>query len=249
MKADVPATPAPPRPAWRRWLPVLVLIALAVVIYATGLHRYLSLDTLRSRRADLQAFVAGYPLLAPLAYILVYATTVALSLPGAVFLTLAGGFMFGTLLGTFCTVIGATLGAVAIFLIAKTALGDALRAKAGPWLQKMEAGFRDNALSYLLFLRLVPVFPFWLVNLVPAFLGVPLATFALATFLGIIPGTFVYSSVGNGLGAVLDRGETPNLGLILEPQVLLPLVGLGVLALIPIVLKRLRAGRPGAAAP
>lgn len=247
MTTPAPAAPAPPRPAWRRWLPVLVLVAVAMLIYATGLHRHLSFETLRDRRQDLQAFVAGWPLLAPLAFILAYAVAVAVSVPGAVFLTLAGGFMFGTILGTICTVIGATLGAVAIFLIAKTALGDPLQARAGPWLQKMEAGFRDNAMSYLLFLRLVPVFPFWLVNLVPAFLGVPLGTFAVATFLGIMPGSFVYASVGNGLGAVLDRGERPDLGLILEPQVLLPLVGLGVLALVPIAVKRLRGSRTSAA--
>ena len=98
----------------------------------------------------------------------------------------------------------------------------------------MEAGFRENALSYLLVLRLVPLFPFWLVNLVPAFLGVKLRTYVIGTFFGIIPGTLVYASIGNGLGSVLDQGRTPDLGIIFRVDILVPLIGLAVLALIPV---------------
>ncbi len=224
--------------AWRRWLPLAVLVAVGVAVYASGLHHELSLAGLQHRRGTLQALVAAHSLLAPLAFVAVYASAIALSLPGALFLTLAGGFLFGTWLGGLLSVVGATLGAVAVFLVARSSLGAALRERAGPWLQRLEAGFRRDALSYLLVLRLVPVFPFWLVNLVPAFLGVSLRNFALATFLGIIPGCFVYAGVGSGLGTLLDRDEQPDLRLILEPQVLLPLLGLAALALLPALYRR-----------
>jgi uncharacterized membrane protein YdjX (TVP38/TMEM64 family) len=226
---------------WRRWLPLLLLLVALALVYGTGLHRQLSLETLRTQREALQGFVAARPLAAPLVFVLAYASAVALSLPGALFLTLAGGFLFGTLLGSVLSVTGATIGAVAIFLVARTALGSSLRDRAGPWLKRMEAGFREDAFSYLLVLRLIPLFPFWLVNLVPAVLGVRLPTFALATLIGIIPGSLVYTSVGNGLGAVLDHGGEPDLGLILKPQVLGPLLGLAALALLPVLYRRWKA--------
>lgn len=228
---------------WRRWLPLAALMALGVGVYATGLHRELSLAGLQHRRETLQCLVAAHPILAPLAFVAVYALATLLSLPGAVFLTLSGGFLFGTWLGGLWSVLGATAGAVAIFLIARTTLGAALRSRAGPWLHRLEAGFRRDAFSYLLVLRLVPLVPFWLVNLVPAFLDVSPATFAQATFIGIIPGAFVYAGVGSGLGAVLDRGEQPNLKMILEPQFVLPLLGLAALVLIPVLYRRLRQQR------
>lgn len=234
------APPARRAPAWRRLLPLGVVAALIVTAFALGLDDYLSFASLRANRAALLALVAERPGLTAVGFVLVYAAAVALSLPGALILTLAGGFLFGAALATVLVVIGATLGACAIFLIARSALGDLLRAKAGPWLGRMEAGFRRNALSYLLVLRLIPIFPFWLVNLVPAFLGVPLSTFALATFVGIIPGSLVYASVGAGLGAVFEQGGTPDLGIILEPQILLPLVGLALLALLPLAYRRWR---------
>jgi uncharacterized membrane protein YdjX (TVP38/TMEM64 family) len=232
--------------AWRRWLPLAALAALAVAAYASGLHRHLSLEALSAHREALQGFVAAHTVGSPLAFVAAYAAAVALSLPGALVLTLMGGFLFGPWLGAFWSVVGATLGAVAVFLVARTALGSALRDRAGPWLRRMEAGFREDAFSYLLVLRLLPLFPFWLVNLVPAVLGVGLPTYALATLLGIVPGSLVYASVGNGLGAVLDGGGQPDLGLVLEPQVLLPLLGLAALALLPVLHKRWRRARGGA---
>ncbi|MDX6750381.1 TVP38/TMEM64 family protein [Geminicoccaceae bacterium 1502E] len=227
----------------RRLLPLLVLLALVALAFALGLHEWLSFETLRRHRQILLGFVSVHPLAAPLLFVLVYAAATGLSLPGGVILTLAGGFLFGTLMATGLVVVGATAGAVAVFLIARTSLGEALRARAGPWLKRMEAGFHDHAFSYLLVLRLVPLFPFWLVNLVPAFLGVRLATFALATLVGIIPGSFVYASVGAGLGAVFEMGGTPDLGLVFEPRVLLPLLGLALLALLPVAYRRWRGGR------
>lgn len=224
---------------WRRLLPPALLLAALGLVLASGAHEALSLETLRRHRHLLLELVAERPLLAAGAYLLLYVAATALSVPGAVVLTLAGGFLFGTALATLLVVVGATAGAVLLFLIARSALGEPLRARAGPWLERMAAGFRKNAFSYLLVLRLVPLFPFWLVNLVPAFLGVPLATFALATAIGIVPGSLVFASVGAGLGAVLERGEEPDLDLILEPRVLLPLLGLAALALLPVLAKRL----------
>ena len=174
---------------------------------------------------------------------LVYAAVVALSVPGGAILTIAGGFLFGIVPGALYVLVGATAGATIVFLIARTALGDALRARAGPRIRRMEEGFRRDALSYLLVLRLIPLFPFWLVNIVPAFLGVPLSTYVLGTFVGIIPGSLVFASVGNGLGAVFDAGGTPDLGVIFEPAVLLPIVGLAVLALLPVAYRKLRPRR------
>jgi uncharacterized membrane protein YdjX (TVP38/TMEM64 family) len=221
----------------KRLLPLGFLAIVAVGIFSLGLHNYLTFDALREHRETLLAWVADYRLLAPILFVLLYAIATAVSIPGGVVLTIAGGFLFGTWLGGLCVIIGATIGAAAIFLIAKTSLGDALRAKAGPWLKRMEEGFRENALSYLLFLRLIPVFPFWLVNLVPAFLGVGLTTFVIGTFFGIIPGSLVFASVGNGLGAVFDEGGTPDLGIIFKPSILGPIIALGLLALLPVVYK------------
>jgi len=163
--------------------------------------------------------------------------------PGAVWATLAGGFVFGTAVGGIYVITGATLGATAIFLIARYALADMLRRKAGAAIRKMEAGFNENALSYMFVLRLVPLFPFWLVNLVPAFLGVPLRTYVIGTFFGIMPGSLVYVSVGAGLGSVFEQGGSPDLGIIFTPEVLLPILGLAALSLVPVFYKRFKGGR------
>ncbi|MGI9488195.1 MAG: TVP38/TMEM64 family protein [Geminicoccaceae bacterium] len=225
----------------RRLLPLAVLVIAAIGVFASGLHRYLTFDALREHREILLSLVENHAVLAPLAFIAIYALATAMSLPGGVILTITGGFLFGIWLGGLYVVMGATLGAVAIFLIAKSALGDTLKRKAGPWMAKMEAGFKENELSYLLILRLIPLFPFWLVNLVPAFLGVSLSTYVIATFVGIIPGSFAYASVGNGLGAVFDQGGTPGLSILADPKVWGPMVALIVLALVPVAYKRFAA--------
>jgi uncharacterized membrane protein YdjX (TVP38/TMEM64 family) len=226
-----------------RLVPFLVLIAGLVVFFALGLQRYISFEVLRENREALLAWVQQKSLLAAISYIMIYAVAVAFSLPGGAVMSITGGFLFGTLWGALYIVIGATLGATALFIIAKTALGDPLRTRAGPWLQKMEAGFRENAMSYLLVLRLVPLFPFFVVNLVPAFLGVSLPTYVIGTFFGIIPGVFVYASVGAGLGSIFDSGETFSASGILTPQILIALIGLAVLALIPVVYKKTMKAR------
>ncbi len=230
-----------PRSPVKRFLPLLVLVLAIIAVFASGLHEYLSFEALREHRETLLQLGADNAAIAPIAFILIYAGVIALSIPGGAVLTIASGFLFGIWLGGLYVVIGATAGATAVFLIAKTALGDALRAKAGPWLQRMEAGFQENALNYLLVLRLIPIFPFWLVNLVPAFLGVGLGTYVVGTFFGIIPGSLVFASVGNGLGAVFDAGEAPDLGIIFEPEIIGPIIGLALLALLPVAYRKFKS--------
>lgn len=222
----------------RRLLPLLVLVALAAVVFTTGLHRYLSLEALGDHYMALRQWADARPLSAPLVFGLVYAVAVSVSIPGATILTLAAGLLFGLVMGTVIVVVAATVGASALFLAAKTSFGDLLKRKAGGRIARFSEGFRDDALSYLLVLRLVPLFPFWLVNLVPAFFDVPLRTYVFATALGILPASAVYVSVGNGLGTVLETGGQPDLGLILRPEILGPLLGLAALALIPALYKR-----------
>ena len=231
----------------RKSLPLVLLVGGLVLAVSMGWHHYLSLSALRDNREWLLQTVQSYGVVAGLGFILLYALATAFSIPGGLILTLAGGFLFGTLAATFYVVVGATLGAMGIFLAAKTALGDPLRARAGPALKKMEAGFQENALSYLLVLRLIPLFPFWLVNIVPAFLGVPLRIYVIGTFFGIMPGTFVFASVGSSIGGVLaslDPDNPPDFkSIILEPSNLLPLLGLALLSLLPVLYKKLKARR------
>jgi uncharacterized membrane protein YdjX (TVP38/TMEM64 family) len=224
----------------RRLVPLGVLVAAGIAFVAAGGHHYLTFSTLAENREWLAGLVQRWGAVAALLYIAIYAGLVALSVPGAAALTIAGGFLFGALLGGLYAVVGATLGATGIFLAARAGLGG-LAQRAGPFAAKLEAGFRADAFNYLLVLRLVFIVPFWLVNLVPALVGVRLSTFVLATFLGIIPGTFVYASFGNGLGSVV--GE-PGLGVLLRPSVLGPVIGLIILALIPVGYKRWRVKRP-----
>ena len=224
----------------RRLIPLGLLVAAGIAFVAVGGHRYLTFAALAENRDWLCSLVQRWGFLAALLYVAVYAGLVALSVPGAAGLTIAGGFLCGPWLGTLYAVVGAPLGATGIFLAARAGLGG-LAQRAGPLVGKLEAGFRANAFSYLLVLRLVFIVPFWLVNLVPALVGVRLSTFILATVIGIIPGTFVYASFGNGLGNVV--GE-PGLGVLLRPSVLGPIIGLVVLAMIPVGYRRWRTKRP-----
>ncbi|MDH3965456.1 MAG: TVP38/TMEM64 family protein [Rhodospirillales bacterium] len=228
----------------KRLLPLVVLLGGLAGFFAFDLDQYVTFDALRQHREDLLAFVDEHSIWAALLFMAVYVVAVAMSLPGGTVLSLIGGFLFGAVLSTGLVVVSATLGATILFVIAKSALGDALRARAGPWMEKLAKGFQENELSYLLVLRLVPLFPFFVVNLVPAFLGVRLRDYVLATFFGIIPGTFVYNLAGAGLGSILDSGEDFTVASVLTLEIKLALFGLAVLALLPVVYKRLKARRP-----
>ncbi len=227
----------------KRFLPLALLAGIAVAAWSLGLKDYLTFEALRENRALLLQFVEDHAALAVIVFVIAYAVSTAVSLPGGAFLSVIGGCLFGTAFGGLWTLIGATIGATGIFLVAKTALGDLLRARAGPFFHRMEAGFQENAFSYLLVLRLIPLFPFFVVNLVPAFLGVPLRTYVVATFVGIIPGTFVFASVGAGLGSVFETSGDFSASSIVTPQIVTALVGLALLSLLPIAYKWFRRKR------
>jgi uncharacterized membrane protein YdjX (TVP38/TMEM64 family) len=227
----------------KRLAPLLVLLVLVAAVFFFRLDRYLSLDTLRENRAALTAFVQSHAIAAALGYVFVYAGAVALSVPGATIMTLAGGFLFGTLIGAALTIIGATAGASLLFLIARSAFGDILRERAGPFVSRMADGFRKDGFNYLLFLRLVPVFPFWAVNLAPALLGMELLPFVAATALGIIPAIVVYSAFGASLGHIFDAGAEVSLKDVFSPTLIAALIGLGILSLSPVILRRWRESR------
>ena len=247
----------------KRLWPLLLLLAAGGFIYAMGWHRYLTLQELAENRMALGGLIEANLPLALLAFIGLYAAVVALSLPGGAAMTLAGGFLFGWLIGGVASLVGATIGAIIIFLIARSALSDLLAAKAGPWLNRFREGFKEDAFSYLLFLRLVPIFPFWLVNLAPGLLGVSFGTYVATTILGIIPGTFAFSLAGSGLDSVFEAQRSAHLaclakmgpggqescpyqidpGAILTPELMAGLVALGVVALVPVALKWFRRRR------
>ena len=224
----------------RRWGMAAVLVAGFAAFFLLGLDRYVSLDGLARNCETLEVWVDSHPVLSRGTYAAAYFVAIAFSLPVGLVLTVGGGMVFGLLEGTVITVLAATAGALAVFLAARSAIGDALRRRAGPFAKRLERGFRENALSYLLVLRLVPLFPFWLVNIVPAVLGVSVRTYLIGTLVGIIPGTFVFVSVGNGLETIIDAGRVPGLEIFLEPSVLIPIAGLSALALVPVVYKRFR---------
>lgn len=220
----------------RLWLG-LGVVGVILALRFSGLADALSLETLARHREALAAFVAENWLLAALSYVAIYVAAVAFSVPGAVFLTLAGGLLFGAVAGTALTVTAATIGATAVFLLARTIFGEDALSRLGPRAEALAEAIRRNAASYLLVLRLVPLFPFFLVNLVPAFVGVRLGTYVVTTFFGVMPGTAVFTLAGAGLGDVLALGGAFDVRSVLTPEILGALVGLALLSLAAIPLK------------
>jgi uncharacterized membrane protein YdjX (TVP38/TMEM64 family) len=223
-----------------RFLPIAVLAGGAVLAYFLA-HDYLSLEAVSENREALVEWRDQNLLTASLAFVALYIVAVAFSVPGAIWLTLAGGFLFGTVLAAGLTVFSATIGATLIFLAARSSLGAMLHERAGPWLGRIDDEVAKGEISFLLVMRLIPVIPFFIANLAPAFVNVRLSTFIWTTFLGIAPATAVISSVGSGLGEVLDQGGEPDIGVVFEPHILLPLLGLAALAALPVILQKLRA--------
>lgn len=243
--------------ALRRFLPLGVLALMIILFFASGLHQRFSFDEIAIHYGLLTEYVTGQPMLSAFAVILIYAAATAVSFPAAWLLTVASGLIFGWALGTVLVVFGATIGACILYFAARYALAGFFKQKAGDILNKMAGGFRENATSYMLFLRLAAIFPFALVNIVPAILGVPFRTFAWTTFVGIIPGVIAYSFAGEGLRSIIsDRaaacaanvapcGEALTPGDLVTLEILIAFALLGVVSLIPVVLKRLRRGKSG----
>lgn len=229
---------------WLRFLPLAIVVAGLSAGYAAGLQHYLSLGTLVERRGELAAFVGAHRASAAAVFVVVYALAVAFSFPAASVLTVSGGFLFGWLTGGALTAVAATAGATAIFLAARTAFGEILRKRAGSAVEKLAAGFAEDAFSYLLALRLAPVFPFFAVNIAAALFQVGLRKYVLATFIGILPATFTYAWLGQGLDSVIVAAGRAGRGVSLSDfvtwQISVALALLALLAAVPPVVRRLR---------
>jgi uncharacterized membrane protein YdjX (TVP38/TMEM64 family) len=239
-KAPVPAKAHP----LLRVLPLIMIAGAAAAFFLSGANRYLSLSAIREHHADLLSFVAENYWSALALFCLAYVAVAALSIPGATLLSALGGFLFGNMVGTAAVVASATVGATILFTAARAAVGGFFRKRAGPYVRRLEEGFSRNAFSYLLLLRLIPAFPFFIINIASAFTRIRVATFFFATLIGIIPGAFAFVSAGNGLGAIFARGDELKLtGLLLEPEILTPIVALSLLALLPFFLKPLGTGK------
>jgi uncharacterized membrane protein YdjX (TVP38/TMEM64 family) len=250
--------PSAPR-RLRRAVPFAIVAIIAATAIAMGWHRQLSLETLVRHREAIDGFILLHWTAALATFVALYIVVVALSLPGAAILTICGGILFGALMGGFLTVIGATIGATIVFEVTRSAIGDFLKRRATGLAKKLAHSFYQDAFTYLLFLRLVPIFPFWLVNLVPAVCGVRLTTFVTATAVGIIPGTFAFALFGAGLDSAMAAEVSAfntcvtagkagcslhfHLATAMTPQLIGALVALGIVSLAPIAVKRFKSGR------
>jgi len=253
------SAPAPKTSSLRKWLPLGVIAGVLALAWSQGWFEYVSLSSLIQHREALGEIVSDNFVLSILGYIVLYAGLVAISFPGASLLTIAAGFLFGGLAGGIATLFGATIGAVIIFEIARTSFGETMQKGTGKFVEKMRKGFQEDSFLYLLTLRLTPVFPFWVINIVPALLNMKLVPYTLATFLGIIPGTLAYSYIGSGLDSVIMAQEKFNPGCaasgtckidpgsLITTDVIIAMAGLGLVSLLPIIIKKIR-NRPGKSA-
>jgi uncharacterized membrane protein YdjX (TVP38/TMEM64 family) len=240
-----------------RWAPLVLIAAVMLCLLATGSHRHVTLENIVLLHDRFRVVLAEHPVASVLAYMGFYVVAASLSLPGCPIVTATGGLLFGWLIGGFATLVGATIGATILFLMARSAIGGLLSERTAPWLTKLRQGFKDDAMSYLLFLRLVPAFPFWFVNVAPAVLGVPLRTYVIATFFGIMPATFAFASAGAGLDSIIVAAKadfarcvaengaaacklTIHASSLVTRELLLALLLLGIVSLIPVALKRWR---------
>ena len=228
-----------------RFGPVAVLVAALIWALSSGVLHHLSLGELRDSRFTLHAFVHEHPVEAMALYIAIYIGVVSLALPGALIMTLSGGFLFGPWIGGAAALLGCSTGATVTFAVLRLATGDSLEKRANPRIKAFEEGFRKDAFLYLITLRVIPITPSWLVNLAAGVIGMPLRTFVLATGLGFIPVSFIYASLGSGLDGMFDRGEHLGAHTFMAPRILLPLLGLALLSILPIAHHWWRARRGG----
>lgn len=227
----------------KRWLALILLIIALVAFFYFDLEKYLTFSALKSHHEILLNWTKEHYVFSVIIFMLIYIAVTAASIPGATLLTLMAGFLFGIYWGTLYVVISATIGALCLFLAVRTALEPWLAKKASQWINKMRKGFQRGAFNYLLTLRLIPLFPFWVVNIVPALLGVRTSTFFITTLVGIIPGSFIYVLLGSGLSDLFANNQTPNLKIIFTPSILIPLIALGILSLLPILYRHLKGTR------
>jgi uncharacterized membrane protein YdjX (TVP38/TMEM64 family) len=222
----------------RRFWPIVLLVLAVAVAWGSGLAHWLNWGTLARNQSELAAWVQAHPIAAPALYVLAYAVVVMLSLPEAAVVSVAGGLLFGTVLGGLLAILGSTLGAVLLFVAIRHHLAPAIAARGGRLIDRIRTELARDGFSYLLAIRLVPAFPFWLVNLAAALSGMRLPPYAIATVLGVIPATFVYASIGAGVGKVLADGGAPDLTIVFSPGILGPMIGFAALSLLPVAWRR-----------
>lgn len=221
-----------------KFLPIAVLIIGIVVFFSLGGQKYLSLDALKENYQQILTFTNHHFIVGISIFAIAYIVVVAFSIPGATIMTLLGGLLFGLLLGTFVVVVSATIGACIVFFAVRTALGEALQSKAKGSIEKMRLGFENDAFNYLMVLRLIPIFPFFVINIAAGMLSVKFRDFFWATFLGIIPGSAVYVWMGTSLGYAIKKGDDINLRIILDHQFILPIIALAILSIVPVFIKK-----------
>ncbi len=227
----------------KKLLPLGIIAAALALIFGMGWNEYFALDTLSKYESQLDGFVNDNYVVAILGFVALYAVLVAVFFPGALILTIFGGFLFGAVAGSAAVITGASLGAVINYILARWVMRDLMVQKAGNALKKVETGLQENELSYMFILRLVPAFPFFVVNIVAGVFGVKMRNY-LISMAGIIPGSAVYASIGNGFRQTLAEGGELSIGsTITQPYVLFPMVGLVILALIPVVVKKFSKNR------
>jgi uncharacterized membrane protein YdjX (TVP38/TMEM64 family) len=223
----------------KKYFPILLILLISAIAWYFEVYKYFSFEVFKEHQQSLELFIEQKKFLSILIYCGMYILIVSTSIPGASFMTITGGLLFGQWLGTFSTVIAATIGASILFLSARMASSDFLKQKSGSWVSKMKNGFKENAFTYLLTLRLIPIFPFAVINLAAAVFQISLRIFFLSTLIGIIPGSFVYTSMGVALREVISQPDFSS-GLILNPKILIALGGLGILALLPVLYKKFK---------
>jgi len=224
----------------KRYSPIIILVIGLILFFSFGGQKYLSLSMVKEHYNSLLVWTHNHFWLSSLIFIITYMIVVAFSIPGATIMTLLGGFLFGLLPGVVWVILGATIGSYLVFLAVKTALGETLKTKASGSIEKLRNGFEHNAFNYLLTLRLIPIFPFFVINIACGALSIRSATFFWATLIGIIPSSLIYTWVGTGLGFALQQGKELNMGIIFEAQFILPIVGLGILSLVPVIYKKFK---------
>lgn len=222
----------------KNYLPIIIIVGFFILAWILGAQNYLNFVTFQAHQQQLDIFIKQYYILSIFIFAGLYILIIALSLPGAAIMTIISGLLFNQIIGTLIAVLSSTIGASILFVSAKMASGNLVK-KVGTWMEKMQKGFSENAFSYMLTLRLIPLFPFVIVNLVAALLQIPFRIFFTATIIGIIPGSFIYASMGVALREVINE---PNftLDLMLKPKVLIALTGLGILSLLPILFKKFK---------
>jgi uncharacterized membrane protein YdjX (TVP38/TMEM64 family) len=220
-----------------RLLPLAIVLAVIIVCQLFVVDQFFSFEVLKAKREIINHFVQEHSFLTPLIFMTIYTISMALAIPDGFFLSVVAGFIFPEYIGIVYVLISEMAGTLIFFLTVRHTLTDYWHKKAGPLLNKLEKGFKENQVSYLLFLRFVHLIPFWLLNLASAYFRVPIWTFTWTTFLGFIPLAFIYTQAGSGLGKILATQDSFSISAVLSEKFLIILICLGLFALLPVFIK------------